>query len=235
MAIALVQSTTSSTLAANPNTLLLTLGSATTSGNVVIVAIISSVVELKVTSSHGIFSDVTPQGANTAGGQHTVSIFMGIMSGADTAITINSRTATRMAAVAVEYSGSHIIYSDIPSNSQGSTNVPTTGALTNATATCLYVGALGQKGMNIATPNTNWCSTPSSPFAIQGQNTSNVNSASVDVAVVYLDAIVSTSSLRSATISSLLGTFQSSGVLATFKEIVTGGGIRTAGHGGLAA
>ncbi len=236
MAITRVQTATFTTVAANVAVLTVTLGQATTSGNVLILGITSGNAGnvMKVTSAHGTFSDVTPQGLNTAGGQHIVHIFLGIMAGADTAITITSSSASKMAAVAVEYSGAHITYSDPPSNSQANTNIPTTGAITNANANSLYVGALGQRGTNSATTNANWCSTPSSPFLIQGQNTTNVNSGAVDVSIAYLDAIVSSSSARTANVTSLLGTLQTSGVLATFQEIISGGGIRAAGTGGLA-
>ncbi len=195
----------------------------------------TSVGQVKVTSTHGLFSDVTPQGINTSGTANQVRIFHGIMTGADTAITIGFIAASRAAAVAAEYSGSHITQSDIPTNVQGATANPGTTAITNSNANSLYVAALGQKGMNVATTNNAWCSAPTNSFNIVDQNTTSVNSGSVDFSVVYLDSIVTTSSARNVSVTSALGSLQSSGILATFQEILTGGGIRTAGHGGLAA
>ncbi len=237
MAIARVQSVSQTTAAgAAAVSLSLTLGAATTAGNVVMVAVNStSVGQVKVTSAHGRFSDITPQGINTSGTANQVRIFYGIMTGADTVITIGFIASSRAAAVAAEYSGSHIAQSDIPTNVQSSTATPNTAAITNSNANSLYVAALGQKGMNVATTNNAWCSAPTNSFNIVDQNTTSVNSGNADFSVAYLDSIVTTSSARNVAVTSALGSLQSSGIMATFQEILTGGGIRTAGHGGLAA
>ncbi len=236
MAITRVQSITTSTANAGTGaTLLLTFGAATTSGNVVMVAVnAASAATIKVTSAHGVFVDVTPQGVSTAG-SNAVHIFMGIMSGADTAITVGAFGNVRMVAVAVEYSGVHIAPSDIPINVASNTATPNTGAITNSNANSLYVAAIGQKGFNSGSTNSNWASSPTNSFNIANQNTTSVNSGNVDLAIVYLDSIVATSSARNTSVASALGTINSSGLLATFVETPTGGGIRTAGHGGLAA
>jgi hypothetical protein len=237
MAIARVQSVSSTTAAgAAATSLSLVFGAATTDGNVVMVAVNStSVGQVKVTSAHGLFSDVTPQGINTSGTANQVRIFHGIMTGSDQLITIAFIASSRAAAVAVEYSGSHITQSDIPTNVQSLTATPNTAAITNSNANSLYVAALGQKGVNVATTNNAWCSAPTNSFNIVDQNTTSVNSGNAEFAVVYLDSIVSTSSARNVAVTSALGSLQSSGIMATFQEILTGGGIRTAGHGGLAA
>ncbi len=236
MAIARVQSISASTAAgAAAATLALTLGTATTAGNVVIVTVYGqSNATYRVTSTHGIFSQLTPQGPNTVTGR-TAHIFLGIMSGADTAITVGSITNTRMVAHAAEYSGIHIIPSDIPTNSQSVTATPNVGAITNSNANTLYIAALGQSSLTSATTNTNWASGPTNSFNIINQNTTSVNSGSVDLAMAYLDSIVSTSAARNTSIVSAFGSANSSGLLATFAELTSGGGIRTAGHGGLAA
>ncbi len=235
MAIARVQSITTASTSGTAATLPITLGVATTSGNVLMVAVnVASAAAIKVTSAHGIFSDVTPQGLNTSG-SNAVHIFLGIMSGADTAITVGSFGNTRMVAVAAEYSGVHINYSDIPINVQSNTATPNTGAITNSVASALYVAAIGQKGFNSATNNTAWASAPTNSFNIVNQNTTAANSGAVDLSLVYLDSIVSSSSSRNTSVVSALGTIQASGLLATFCEFATGGGLRAAGHGGLAA
>ncbi len=236
MAIARVQTISVTTAAGGTAaSLLITLGAATTAGNILIVATQSqSGTAMKVTSAHGIFSDVTPQGINTSGTASIVHIFMGIMSGADTAITIGVIPNTRIAAVATEYSGSRIAYSDIPTNVQSTTATPNTAAITNADANSLYVAAIGQKAFNSSTTNTAWASNPTSPFNIAAQNTTSVNASNVDYSICYLDAIVTTSSSRNVSVASALGSLASSGVLATLHEIAAGGGIRAAGTGGLA-
>ncbi len=236
MAITRVQSITTSTAAgAAAATLQLTLA-ATTSGNVVMVAVnATSAATIKVTSLHGIFTDVTPQGMNTSA-TNAVHIFMGIMSGADTTITVGAFGNARMVAVAAEYSGVHITPSDIPINIQSNTATPNTGAITNSVANSLYVAALGQKGFNSSTTNSNFCNTPTNSFNIVNQNTTSVNSGAVDLALIYLDSIVTTSSARNTSVVSALGTIQASGLLATFIELASGGGgLRLAGHGGLAS
>ncbi len=236
MAIARVQSTSATTVAAAAGaTLAITFGAATTAGNIVIVAISGTNVTYKVTSAHGIFSDITPQALNTGGTASAVHIFMGIMSGADTLITVGIVPSSRVAIVAAEYSGSRIAYSDIPTNVQSTTATPNTAAITNADANSLYVAALGQKAFNSSTTNTAWASSNTSPFNIVAANTTSVNASNVDFAVCYLDAIVSTSSSRNVSVASAFGSLASSGLLATLHEIASGGGIRAAGHGGLAA
>ncbi len=235
MAIARVQSITTSTGASAAATLVLTFGAATTSGNVVIVGVnVTSSATVKVTSAHGIFMDITPQGTNPTA-SFSNHIFMGIMSGADTAITVGAVANARMVAVAAEYSGVHILPSDIPTNSFSNTATPNVSAITNANANSLYVAVLGQKGFNSGSTNSGWANTPTNSFNIVNQNSTSTNSGSVDLAVAYLDSIVTTSTARNTSVVSAFGAINASGVLATFDELTTGGGIRTAGHGGLAA
>ncbi len=235
MAIARVQSTSASTTVNTAATLVLTLGAATTAGNVVLVGVnASSAATVKVTSAHGIFTDITPQGVNTTS-SNTVHIFLGIMSGADTAITISAFGNARMVGIAAEYSGSHLTPADIPANSQSNTATPNVGAITNSVASSLYIAALGQKGLDIPATNTTWASGATNSFNIVAQNTTNTNSARVDLALAYLESIVSTSSARNTSVASAFGAINASGILATFSEITAGGGLRAAGHGGLAA
>ncbi len=235
MAIARVQSTSASTAAGGVSaTLVLTFGAATTSGNVVIVAINAATFVQKVTSAHGIFYDMTPQGVNTTS-SNAVHIFVGIMSGADTTITVGSFTSARMVAVAAEYSGSHLTPADIPTNSQSNTTTPNVGAITNSVASSLYIAALGQKGLDIPATNTTWASGATNSFNIVAQNTTNVNTGRVDLTLAYLESIVSTSAARNTSVASAFGAINASGILATFSELTAGGGLRAAGHGGLAA
>ncbi len=206
-----------------PTSLALTFGAATTSGNTVMVALIArGAAQYKVTSSHGVFSQVTPIGVNSNSGK-SASIFYALMFGADTVITVTftAGTAEPIAAVAVEYSGKLIRIDDVvPSINASSTatGTPTTGALTNATANALLVGCIGQHGFNSSTENTSWASSPSTPFAITAQITTKVNSGNVDKAVAYLEAIVSSASARTASATGSLGSLNSQGVLAAFRE-----------------
>ncbi len=202
---------------ASPTTLALTLGAATTTGNIVIVTMSAggSVVQ-KVTSTNGIFYEANPYALLT-GGAH---IWIGYMLGADTVFTITPVSTMKMVATVTEYSfsGSAIVPDAIPSIASGTTTTPTTGALTNNHANALYIGSLEIRAFNSATENTTFASSPSSPFSIVGQKTTDVNSGNVDVANVFMEAIVSSTSSRTASASSSLGSNSSAGVLATFYE-----------------
>ncbi len=239
MAIARVQSVVGDTgSSAILTSLALTFASPTTSGNVVMVgANVQDGASVKVTSAHGIFYAATPI-ARTSGGTSDAQIFWAIMFGADTVITIalNSAAAFTGSAVAVEYSGANIVPDNIPNGVTSTTSNANTGSVTNQTANALYVAAIVQRSFNSATENTAWASSNVQPFNIAGQTTTNINSGSVDKAIVYLDAIVTTSASRAANVNSALGSLVSAGLLATFKQVTAGGGgLRAAGHGGLAA
>ncbi len=241
MAIARVQSTTATTLASSNSTvLILNFGAATTAGNTVIIGIAGSInLDLKVTSTHGIFSEVTPSAVDLTTSTELVRIFYGIMFGADTSITIASvlgGALSQMSAIAAEYSGALIAPDNIPAViGASSTNAANTGNLANTNANALYVGIIGVK-VATGTQNTSWATNNVAPFSIVAQTSTNNNStATGDRAIVYLDAIVSTSSTRGANVNHGFGTNRYAGLLATFDQGVTGGGIRTAGHGGLAA
>ncbi len=239
MAIARVQSKVADTgSTASPTSLVITLGAATTSGNVVIVGVnCVATIPIRVTSANGIFYSATPA-AVTAGARNMIQLFWGIMRGADTAITVQALSGANMGstvAIAVEYSGSNITPDAAPTNSLLTTANVNTGFLTNLAANSLYCAAMGQRTFNTATENSAWASGNVQPFNIVGQTTSNVNAGNADKSIVYLDAIVSTSSSRSANVNSAFGSLVSAGLIATFRELASGGGIRTAGHGGLAA
>ncbi len=242
MAIARVQSTSATTLTStSAATLVLTFSASTTSGNTVIVGIAAGNNQpVKVTSTHGIFSAVTPQGGDSTTGTAISHIFYATMTGADTVITIGAPTAAGfvgpMAAIAVEYSGALIVPDAIPAPIGASgINAANTGNLANVNANALYIGVISVK-MQTANVNTNWAFNNIAPFNIVAQNTTNNNgTATADRAIVYLDAIVSTSSTRGTNVNHGFGTNRYAGLLATFNQIATGGGIRTAGHGGLAA
>ncbi len=209
--------TTGTANTASPTSLALTLGAATTAGNIVIVTVTTSgSVSTKVTSTNGIFYEANPYVVLTG----MPRIWIGWMLGADTVITITPVSTMKMVATATEYSfsGSAIVADAIPSTASGSTATPTTGALTNNHANALFVGSLMIRAINSATENTSFLSSPSSPFSIVGQKTTDVNSGNVDVANAYLEAIVSSASSRTASASSSLGSNSSAGVLATFYE-----------------
>ncbi len=242
MAIARVQSTSASTLASSvATTLVLTLGAATTSGNTVIVALATTSAGVaKVTSAHGIFSQVTPAALDTTTTTEVVHIFYGVMFGADTAITIaliSGNPLSQSVAVAVEYSGAFIQPDNIPAPIGASgVNACNTGNVANTNANALFVGVIGVK-VSSATPNTSWATNNIAPFNIVAQNSTNNNTtATGDRAIVYLDAIVSTAATRGTNVNHGFGTNRYAGVLGTFAQATSsGGGIRTAGHGGLAA
>ncbi len=243
MAIARVQSTSATTgVPSNSTTLALTFGAATTAGNTVIVGLSSgSFTNFKVTSTHGIFSQIYPMGGDTAGGNLQTCIFFGIMTGADTVITISGPTTFggamgQVSAVAAEYSGALIMPDNIPAVvNAASTNAANTGNVANINANALFVGIIGVK-VTTATQNTSWAFNNVAPFSIVNSITTNNASASnIDRGICYLDAVVSTVSTRGANVNHGFGINRYAGSLATFDQGVTGGGIRTAGHGGLAA
>ncbi len=241
MAIARVQSIAGNTgTSVTATSLALTFGAATTSGNTVIVAVTTvTLKDLKVTSTHGNYSKVNPSAVDLTGANQETHIFFGIMTGADTVVTIaatDGTTVSPMAAAAAEYSGAIIIPDNIPAPIGASgINACNTGNLANTNANALYVGVIGVK-MQSSTQNTSWASNNIAPFSIVAQTTTNNGTTTtIDRAIVYLDAIVSTSSTRGANVNHGFGTNRYAGLLATFDQVSAGGGIRTAGHGGLAA
>ncbi len=244
MAIARVQSKAADTAASvTATSLTITLDSATTAGNVVMVGIAATATRsVNVTSTHGIFSNVTPSALDTTTTSEYLYLFYGVMFGADTVITIASIDTTTalssMSAVAVEYSGAGIQPDNIPAPvSAATTNSGNTGNLANTSANALYVGIIGVKTQS-STENTSWATNNVAPFNIVAQTSTNNNSAAtIDRAIVYLDAIVSTSAGRVANVNHGFGAKRYAGLLATFKQFTAagGGGLRAAGHGGLAA
>jgi hypothetical protein len=196
--------------------------------------------ELKVSSAHGIFSQIEPSGYDAIAGNAKTSLFWAIMTGADTVITVAVITGSGIqiaAGVAVEYSGTLIIPDSIAVG-VGSigTNAANTGNLSNTNANALYVGVIGIKTTS-STVNTSWAFNNVAPFTIVNSiTTNNAGSANVDRGICYLDAIVSTISSRNANINHTYGINRYSGLIATFDQAASGGGgLRTAGHGGLAA
>ncbi len=241
MAIARVQSTVNNTgSASNATSLALTFGSPTTAGNTVVVGVsCANLGPLKVTSTHGIFYNANPAAIDAVGAVVQTQIFYGIMTGADTVITVAIITAAAMAqvsAVAAEYSGALILPDAIPSPlGTIATNAANTGSLTNTNVNALYVGVIGIK-TNSSTQNTSWASNNVAPFILVAQTMTNNNGgANADKGICYLDAVVSTSSARVANVNHGFGANRYAGLLTTFDQATTGGGIRTAGHGGLAA
>ncbi len=241
MAIARVQSITASTLAPSTATsLVLTFGAATASGNTVIIGLATtSAADIKVTSAHGVFSEVTPSAIDSTTTTEYVRIFYGVMFGADTVITIAAiagQALSQTTAVAVEYSGAFLQPDNIPAPIGASgVNAANTGNVANTNANALFVGVIGVK-ISSSTANTAWATNNIAPFNIVGQNsTSNNTTATGDRAIVYLDAIVSTVATRGTNVNHGFGTNRYAGVLGTFAQAISGGGIRTAGHGGLAA
>ncbi len=239
MAIARVQSTTANTGAPTTATsLAITFGAATTSGNTVVVAIATQViVNIKVTSAHGNFYQALPAFDGT-GANETVFLFYGLMTGADTVLTIaaaNGGVIAPMAAVAAEYSGASIVPDAIPSPIGASaTNAANTGNLANINANALFVGVIGVKTQS-STQNTTWATNNVAPFSIVAQtSTNNGTTTTIDRAIAYLDAVVATSATRGANVNHGFGTNRYAGLLATFDQVAAGGGIRAAGTGGLA-
>ncbi len=243
MAIARVQSVSQTTGApSNATSLVLTFAAPTTAGNTVMVGIATSVITLlKVTSSHGTFAQVFPA-TDVTGANEYVYLFKGDMTGADTAITIAGvagGTIGNLAAVAVEYSGAGLIADATPATVGASgINAANTGNVANANVNALYVGVIGVKTQS-GTNNSSWATNNITPFNIASQNTtSNNTTTTIDRAIVYLDAIVSTSSTRGTNVNHGFGTNRYAGLLMTFAQsaaAATAGGLRIAGHGGLAA
>ncbi len=180
----------------------------------------------KVTSAHGIFCQLSPQGFDATGTILT-AIFYGVMTGADTAITIaviDGSTVSLVAAAAAEYSGIGTIPDNIPApiGSIG-TNACNTGNLANVNANALFVGVIGIR-TTTSTQNTSWASNNVAPFSIVAQNTTNNGSASnIDRGIVYLDAVVSTVATRGANVNHGFGANRYAGLIATFDQIASGG------------
>ncbi len=242
MAIARVQSISATTAASTSATsLVLTLASPTTTGNFVVVAVASgTIVDMKVSSAHGIFQSYSPGAFDIVTANESVRIFWAIMTGADTAFTIvnvQGAAIQATAAVAVEYSGAGVQPDNIPAPIGASgINAANTGNVGNTNANALFVGVIGIKTQS-STQNTSWATNNIAPFSIVAQNCTNNGTTNViDRAIVYLDAIVSTTSIRGANVNHGFGTNRYAGFLATFNQVATGGGgLRAAGHGGLAA
>ncbi len=245
MAIARVQSASANTgTSSTATSFTITFAAPTTSGNTVLVGIAGTTpTAYKVTSAHGIFCNINPGAVDVTGAPEYLRIFQGFMFGADTVITITTDLGTSSvataSAVAVEYSGALIQPDNIPAVSAASgVNAANTGNLANTNANALFVGVIGVK-MQSTTQNAAWASNNVAPFSIVAQNTTNNGTTTtIDRAVVYLDAIVATATTRGANVNHGYGTNRYAGLLATFYQgtsAAAGGGIRTAGHGGLAA
>ncbi len=242
MAIVRVQSASGNTgTTTTATSFTVTLPGATTSGNTLVVAVIGSQqIAYKVSSAHGIFSMQIPAAIDATSGTCVVQVGFGIMTGADTVITIARIDASSMSqtvGIVAEYSGISASPDALPViDGAIGTNAANTNALTNTNVNALYVGIIGVKTQT-ASQNSNWAFNNVAPFSIVAQNSTNNNSTSnVDRAAVFLDAIVSTSASRIANINHGFGTNRYAGLLATFGQSVSaGGGLRTAGHGGLAS
>ncbi len=238
MAIARVQSiAATSGVPSNTTSLVLTFGAATTAGNTVIVAFATANdVIWKVSSTHGIFYNATPVATDQTAGTLTTQIFYGIMTGADTAITlarISGGVLTQVSAVAAEYSGALILPDAIPSAiGIVATNAANTGNLTNTNANALFVGAIGIKTTS-ATQNTSWAFNNVAPFSIVNSITTNNNSAAnIDRGICYLDAVVSTAASRGANINHTYGINRYAGLIATFDQVTSGGVLTNPGMTG---
>ncbi len=149
-------------------------------------------------------------------------------------ITMGSQLA---AAVAVEYSG-RLITCDLPplsaSNSSGTSNTSGTTATSNY-ANELAV-SIASARFATATEQTAWLTSTTNSFTSVAQTSSSANTTS-DREIAFLEKIVTST-----------GTFQTTGtqpansgwvnLIATFTDnplVTPGGGLRAAGHGGLAA
>ncbi len=236
MAIARVQSIANQSPFAG-TTLTLTFGASTTAGNTVMVAVVyNAATELKVSSAHGIFSQIEPSAYDSTAGTAKTSLFWAIMTGADTVITIATISGAGLqiaVAVAAEYSGSLIMPDNIASPIAAiATNAANTGNVANINANALFIGVIGIK-TTTATVNTSWAFNNVAPFSIVNSITSNNASvANIDRGICYLDAVVSTIASRGANINHTYGINRYSGLLATFDQAASGGVLTNPGMTG---
>jgi hypothetical protein len=213
--IARVQSKAGDSGASGVTTYTLTLDSATTAGNYVVIASAAN-------GSHRITSTgVTWLTRDMAGASGTsVMISYGLVLSGFTTIDFASTSTGGFAVVAVEYSGTNITADKFVSATGSSTSPNSGAAATTATANELFVGAIGLRFSGGTT-----FSSPGGSFSIVGQDTTSISSTA-DRAVAFLEKIVTATDTPtiSATAANS-GVWVASGM--TFYEITGGGGGET--------
>ncbi len=231
MAIARVQSKVNSTGAGTATSLTVTLTGNATVGNTLMVCSVESV---------GVLSQVK-YGTNswvpmTLTGANNVNLgfgFVPVVEASATVVITVTGAAQRIAAIVIEYSG-RLIACDFPplqATSAGSTTNATGTTATTLAANELILGVMARAG-TFTTEQTAWLTSPTNSFASVVQTSSSSNNAG-DRALAVLERIVTST-----------GTFSTAGtqasaawsnVIASFSDDPNRGGIRLAGHGGLAS
>ncbi len=209
--------------ATNANNFVITFGQNYVAGNMICVALCSQGPQVNsIASTGGVieFSQMAPPGGDTVGSIYTYLYLGKVITGANARLTVTTVDASTktICAVAAEYSGINISSDTIfisSTNAAGSSiNL---GTLTNNQSSALYIGAVGQR-FTTAAPNTTFLSSPSSPFTIVQQISTNLNGTNQDRGVGLLDAVVSTSAARTMTVASgFVNRF--SGVMGVAAEI----------------
>ncbi len=239
MAISRIQSAAGGTGTNSGNgSFTITFGGNVTAGNYVVITTVTaggSGYAMKVSGTGYIPQKVVPPTVNGNIGV-LVDIFWGIVTSGSTSVftVANVASGDVMCGVAAEYIGSNLTQDVLATANTGNNNVPSV-VNTNVTANALLIGALAT-GCTTASVNTSWLSSPHTPFSIANQISTNVNT-SRDRAMALLDAVVSSTNSQTSSGTNSFGAQEWAGNFAIFKELASssGGGLRAAGHGGLAA
>lgn len=217
-AITRVQTVTASTGASNAlSTLTVTLGSAPTAGNIVVIALATNGAPFShITEAAGYTWSYFPAARSTSDLYVTLAVAR-IGAGAGTGITITIPTSNPMAVIAAEYSGTNIrvdqTMSTVPT--VGGTAIATGATPTTTNANELWLGALGCRGLNAVT-----FSAPTNGFSIVGQTGTTVNLTNADRSVALLEQFVTSTGTANAGATISQSGFWGA-VVGTFEELAT--------------
>ncbi len=230
MAITRVQSKAANTGNGTVATLTITLDANATIGNTLIVAMASG--QTQVASAT--YGSLTRFYVNlqSAASTQTAIFYIPIIEASPT-IVVNCASNTQIAAVAVEYAGT-IIAPDIPPlAASGTATTNATGTLTATRyANELLVAVMGRRG-TFTVDQTAWLTSITNSFSSVAQTSTITNVSNSDKAVAFLERIVTSTGTYSTAGTQASSVF--SNIIATFVDNPIRGGIRLAGHGGLAA
>ncbi len=231
MAIALVQSKTASTLAATATSLNLVFDSAPTNGNILIVTVASNQTAYISSTADIIWTATIDSGATAT----FLTILTGrvITASASATVTISIIISGTIAAAGAEFSGFTRARIDKTVAATASTNAPNTGNTgTTSTSAQLWISGISTRFTSGVTYSNAFIGGVAATNLYQ--NSTNV-ATTADKSVAFMYRIVATTGVANAN-----ATMSNSGVwmdrIITIEDTpASGGGLRAAGHGGLAA
>lgn len=239
MAIVRVQSITAAT--ASATSLTMTFGANLTVGNLVVIAVANG----SGTAGPDNIATATPANCpilwfsrRNTGGANSALLCFGRVNTAVAAIVNTLGTTTSCAMVGAEYSGVNLIGLDqgTTGDTGSGTNI-TAGSVTTLFANELIVSCVSVRGTSISAGAFN-TPLPTGPpaTAIVDQITAGVATSNADRAVALLERIVSSTGTTSPSVTSAVNNSWI-GITASIVASTSssGGGLRAAGHGGLAA